>query len=93
MLENDIKSLFKKYKLISTGALFAFLMLAIYLNQFLINNAIERHYELGLPYTTPESGFMWGAIIIGLFTVLQLCFYSFEKILLKLLIKPKAIAE
>ena len=93
MSENEIKSIFKKYKLISTGALLAFMLLAIYLNQYLTNRSIERHYELELPYAATESGYVWPTIIMGLFIVLHLCFYSFEKIMIKLLTKSKHDSE
>ncbi|MCC4834780.1 hypothetical protein LMH66_19230 [Shewanella sp. 10N.7] len=93
MSADDIKSTFRKYKLISTGSLLVFLLLAIFINKYLIDNSIQRHYDLGLPYAAADTGFTWMAIIMGLFTVLYLCFYSFEKILLKLLIKPNIESE
>lgn len=87
MSPDDIKSTIRKYKLISTAALVVFLLSAISINKIMIDNAIDKHYELGLPYTSSDSGFIWMAIIMGLFIVLYSCFYSIEKILLKLLVK------
>lgn len=90
MIQEDIKSTIKKYKLISIACLLVFLLSAISINKYLIDKSIDRHFELGLVYTSTDSGFTWGAIIMGLFIVLYLCFYSFEKILLKLLTKPNS---
>ncbi|MBA6346592.1 MULTISPECIES: hypothetical protein [unclassified Colwellia] len=93
MSQDEIKSIVKKYKFKSVKILMGFLLIAVFANWYLINLSIERHAELGLPYTSSDSGFIWGAISTGLYTVLALCFYSIEKILLKLLIKPKTESE
>jgi hypothetical protein len=93
MSQDEIKSIVKKYKLKSVKILMGFLLISIFANWYLINSSIERHADLSLPYTSSYSGFIWGAIITGLFTVLYLCFYSIEKILLQLLIKPKTESE
>ena len=93
MSQDEIKSIVKQYKLKSAKILVGFLLIAVYTNWYLINSSIERHAELGLPYTGGDSGFIWGAVITGLFTVLYLCFYSIENILLQLLIKPKTESE
>ena len=93
MSQDEIKSIVKKYKFKSVKILMGFLLIAVFANWYLINSSIERHAELGLPYTSSDSGFIWGAVITGLFTVLSLCFYSIEKILLQLLIKPKKDPE
>ena len=93
MSQDEIKSIVKKYKFKSVKILMGFLLIAVFANWYLINSSIERHAELGLPYTSSDSGFIWGAVITVLFTVLSLCFYSIEKILLQLLIKPKKDPE
>jgi len=93
MSPDEITSIVKKYKFKSIKILVGFLFIAIFANWYLVNSSIERHAELGLPYTSTDTGFIWGAIITGLFTVLSLCFYSLEKILLSLLINPKKESE
>ena len=93
MSQDEIKSIVKKYKFKSVKILMGFLFIAISANWYLLNSSIERHAELGLPYTSSDTGFIWGAIITGLYTVLSLCFYSIEKILLQLFIKPKTESE
>ena len=93
MSQDEIKSIVKKYKSKSIKMLMVFLFVAIAANWYLITSGIERQAELGLPYVSMDSGFIWGAIITGLYTVLHLCFYSIEKILLELLIKPKELPE
>jgi hypothetical protein len=83
MQQDEIKRLVKKYNLISTGCLAGFLLLAVAANWFLLDSNIEHRTELGLEYTSTNLGFTWGTIIIGLNIVLQLLFYSLEKILIK----------
>jgi len=93
MSPDEILSTVKKYKLKSVKILMGFLAFAIAVNWYFITSGIERQVELGLPYVSSDSGFIWGVIITGLYTVLYLCFYSIENILLELLIKPKEIPE
>ena len=93
MSQDEIKSIFKKYQRRATAGLGGFLMCAIFVNWYLINSNIDRHAELGLPYTSSDQGFIWGTTIMGLFTVLYLCFYSFEKILLKILTNQPTKSE
>ena len=87
MHQDNIKQLIKRYKLISTGWLTAFLMFSVVANWFLVTSSSDKHFELGLEQVYTSSGFVWGAIIIGLNMVLQLFFYSLEKILLEILSK------
>lgn len=82
MSENEIKSIIKKYRNKSTIILMILLLIAIAANWLLINNSIARHSELGLPFAVPDLGFVWGTIIIGLMSVLHLCFHFFERILI-----------
>lgn len=82
MSEENIKKIVKRYRLLSSLWLFVFLILAVWLNWYLINSGIDRHVELGLEYQVTNQGFIWGAVIGGLNVVLQLFFYSLEKILL-----------
>jgi hypothetical protein len=93
MSQDEIKSIIKKYKYRASLVLGAFLMFALFSNWYLINNNIECHAELGLPYTNSDSGFVWGTIIMGLIIVLQLCFYSFEQILLKIFSNQEKCSE
>ena len=81
MQSNEIKKLVRKYKFISTAWLTVFLLFAILANWFLINSVIQQRYELGLEYESTNQGYLWGAISLGLLIVLQLFFYSLEKIL------------
>jgi hypothetical protein len=90
MSEIELKNIIKKYKRNSVMILMAVLLFAVGANWFLINNSIERHHELGLPYTSPDSGFIWGALILGLSTVLFLSFHYFEKILIQILKQQSA---
>jgi hypothetical protein len=90
MSEIELKELIKKYKRKSVMILMAALLFAVGANWFLINSAIERHYELGLIYTSPDSGFIWGAVILGLNTVLLLSFHFFEKVLIQILKQQNA---
>tara|TARA_Y100000296_G_scaffold75248_1_gene94685 strand:+ start:169 stop:555 length:387 start_codon:yes stop_codon:yes gene_type:complete len=80
--EENIKKIVKRYKLLSSFWLFIFLIIAIFANWALIDSNIRNHSELGLEYYSSDTGFIWGAIIVGLNVVLQLFFYSLEKILL-----------
>lgn len=82
MPEEEIRAIVKRYRIISSLWLFGFLLFAVAGNWFLIQSSIDRHFELGLEYTSSNEGYIWGAIIIGLNVVLQLVFYSLEKILL-----------
>ena len=93
MSQDEIKSIFKKYQRKATAGLSVFLMCAIFANWYLINSSIERHAELNLPFTGNDPGFIWGTIGMGLYTVLYLCFYSFEKILLKILTNQPTESE
>jgi hypothetical protein len=80
--EENIKKIVKRYKLLSSFWLFIFLIIAIFANWALIDSNIRNHSELGLEYYSSDASFIWGAIIVGLNVVLQLFFYSLEKILL-----------
>ena len=80
--EENIKKIVKRYKLLSSFWLFVFLIIALLANWVLIDSNIRNHSELGLDYHSSHDGFIWGAIIVGLNVVLQLFFYSLEKILL-----------
>ncbi|MBQ4831619.1 hypothetical protein J8L84_20300, partial [Alteromonas sp. MMG017] len=80
--EENIKKIVKRYKLLSSFWLFVFLIIAMFANWALIDSNIRNHSELGLEYYSSDTGFIWGAIIVGLNVVLQLLFYSLEKILL-----------
>jgi len=91
--QDEIKSIVKKYKFKSVKILMGFIFVTIAANWYLMSSSIERYAELGLPYVSSDSGFIWGAIITGLYTVLYLCFYSIEKILLELLVLPKKLPE
>ena len=82
MTESSIKSIIKKYKLRINILLFMFLMFFIAANWFLINSSIEKHYSLGLTYTSADTGFIWSAIIMGLMIVLNLCVYLIENVLI-----------
>jgi hypothetical protein len=93
MSQDEIKSIFKKYKRRAVAGLGGFLICAIFANWYLINSSIERNAELGLSYTSSDPGFILGIIIMGLYTVLYLCFYYFEKILLKILSHTPTKAE
>jgi hypothetical protein len=92
MSEIELKNIIKKYKRNSVMILMAALLSAVGANWLLINSSIERHYELelGLAYTSPDSGFIWGALILGLNTVLLLSFHYFEKILIQILKQQNA---
>jgi hypothetical protein len=90
MSEIELKNIIKKYKRNSVMILMAVLLFAVGANWFLINSSIERRYELGLAYTSPDSGFIWGALILGLNTVLLLSFHYFEKILIQILKQQNA---
>tara|TARA_R110002111_G_scaffold92705_1_gene144037 strand:- start:162 stop:443 length:282 start_codon:yes stop_codon:yes gene_type:complete len=90
MSETELKEIIKKYRYRSVMILMAALLFAVGANWFLINSAIERHHELGLIYTSPDSGFIWGAVILGLNTVLLLSFHFFEKILIQILKQQNA---
>lgn len=81
MQNSEIKKLVRKYNLISTAWLTVFLLFAVLANWFLIDSSIQQRYELGLEYESTNHGYLWGAISMGLFIVLQLFFYSLEKIL------------
>ena len=83
MRQKQIKNLVRKYNLISTLWLSVFLLILIGANWWFTDANIERHAELGLEYTTSQQGFIWGAIIVGLNIVLQLFFYSLERILVQ----------
>lgn len=82
MSEENIKKIVKRYKLLSSLWLFVFLMFALLTNWYLVDSSISKHSELGLEYYSSNIGFTWGAIIIGLYVVLMLFFFSLEKILL-----------
>ena len=82
MSEENIKKIVKRYKLLSSFWLFVFLIIAMFASWALIESNIRNHSELGLAYYSSDTGFIWGAIILGLNVVLQLLFYSLEKILL-----------
>jgi len=85
MSESELKKLMRKYQIKASIILMAALMIAIMANTYLINSSIDRHYELNLPYTSSDTGFIWGAIILGLYTVLALCFHFFEKVLIEVI--------
>ena len=80
--EENIKKIVKRYKLLSSFWLFVFLIIAMFANWALIDSNIRNHSKLDLEYYSSDTGFIWGAIIVGLNVVLQLFFYSLEKILL-----------
>lgn len=82
MTEEKIKSIVHQYRKKSAACLLVFLGFAIFANWFLVNSNIERHFELGLEYTSGDQGYIWGTVILGLNIVLLLFFYSIEKILL-----------
>ena len=82
MTEEKIRKIVKRYQIISTLWLFAFIVFAIFLNWHLLKSNIDRHYELGVEYVSGDQGYIWGALIFGLYTLLHLVFYSIEKILL-----------
>jgi hypothetical protein len=82
MTEEKIKSIVHQYRKKSAAILAVFLGFAMFANWFLVHSNIERHYELGLEYTSGDQGYIWGAVILGLNIVLLLFFYSLEKILL-----------
>jgi hypothetical protein len=84
MQHNEIKKLVRKYNFVSTAWLSLFLLVSIGANWLLTNSNIEQHAELGLEHASSYQGFIWGAIILGLNVVLQLFFYSLERILLKI---------
>ena len=84
MSEENIKKIVKRYKLLSTFWLFVFLIITISANWALIDSNIRNHSKLGLEYHLSDTGVIWVAIIAGLNVVLQLFFYSLEKILLSL---------
>ena len=93
MSQEEIKSIFKKYKLRASGILAIVLIAFIYMDFYLKNHNVEQYAELNLPYHGGDLGYIWLGLGFGLFTVLQLCFYYFEKILLNLLIKPAKNSE
>jgi hypothetical protein len=93
MSPDEIKLIIKKYKFKSIYILMGFLLFAVFANWYLINSSIERRAELGLPYTSSDSGFIWLTVGMGLYIVLYLCFYSFEKILLKILTNQPTESE
>ena len=72
MTEEKIRKIVKRYQIISTLWLFAFIVFAIFLNWHLLKSNIDRHYELGVEYVSGEQGYIWGALIFGLFTLLHL---------------------
>lgn len=82
MSDENIKKIVKRYNLRSSLWLCVFLMFAVTANWYLIESNISSHSELGLENHSGDMGFIWGAILIGLNVVLQLFFYSLEKILL-----------
>jgi len=89
MSESELKKLIRTYQIKASIILMAALIIAIFSHSFLINSAIDRHFELGLPYTSSDTGFIWGAIILGLYTVLSLCFHFFEKIFIEVIKQQK----
>jgi hypothetical protein len=80
--EEKIKYIVHRYRNKSVVCLLVFLGFAIFANWFLVHLNIERHFELGLEYTSGDQGYIWGTVILGLNIVLYLFFYSLEKILL-----------
>lgn len=82
MSEEDIKKIVKRYRMLSTLWLSLFLVVAVSANWALVSSNINSHYSSGLEYYSGDTGFIWGAIILGLNLILQLCFYSLEKVLL-----------
>lgn len=81
MSDIELKSIFKKYKRRVNAILSLFIFFFIGANWFLINHGIERRYELGLPQQSIDTGFTWGAILLGLMVVLNLCIYFIENVL------------
>jgi len=82
MTEEKIRKIVKRYHIISGLWLTAFILFAIFLNSQLLKSNLDLHYELGVEYVSGDQGYIWGALIFGLYTLLHLFFYSIEKILL-----------
>jgi hypothetical protein len=52
MSESELNKLIRTYQIKASIILMAALIIAIFSHSFLINSAIDRHFELGLPYTS-----------------------------------------
>lgn len=84
MSEIEINKVVSKYRRRAVLVLGIFGLLSVSINWWLISEDIERRLEIGLQQSYIFQGFVWGAIIFGLFIVLWLGFYSMEKILVEL---------
>ncbi|MDF3125009.1 hypothetical protein [Rheinheimera sp. 1928-s] len=86
MTLQEFSQLVRKYRVRSSYILAGFLFFWQLLKLYFVNSLIDRRSELGLPAieNPPEIGFIWLGVILGLFVVLNLCFYGFEKILVRL---------
>jgi len=85
MPKDELKKLVRSYKIKAAMILLVCMLMCMGGNWYLIDSSIRLHYELGLPYASQDLGFIWGALIMGLFVVLYLCFYFFEQILLRVI--------
>ncbi len=84
MSEGNIKKIVKRYKLLSWLCLSAFLIFAVAVDWFLKDSDLNRRIEHGLEYSSVNTSFIWGTVILGFFLLLHLFFYSLEKTLLSL---------
>jgi hypothetical protein len=82
MSEEKIRAIVRRYKIISTLWLLAFSLFAVFSNWYFVKSSIDRHYELGFDYVSGKQGYILLTIILGLYFVLYLAFYSLERVLL-----------
>ena len=83
--EHQIKSVIKKYYFISVLVLLAFLVFLNYSNYWLIQESIEHRTQLGLSIPQAYPGIGMGGLIVIPNVLLYLVFFSFQRILIKLL--------
>ncbi len=86
MTLQELSQLVRRYRVRSFYVLAGFLFFWQLLKFYLINSSIDRRSELGLPAieSSLEVGLIWLGVVLGLFVVLNLCFFGFEKILVRL---------
>ncbi|RVT44788.1 hypothetical protein EMM73_15915 [Rheinheimera sediminis] len=86
MTLQEFSQLVHKYRVRSGYILAGFVFFWQLLKLYFVNSLMDRRSELGLPAieNSPEIGFIWIGVVLGLFVVLNLCFYGFEKILVRL---------
>jgi hypothetical protein len=84
MSESEIKSIVQKYKRKAGSALMIMGLFAIALNWYLVDQSIERHAALDIPYSYSNEGFILVVLIVGLSAVFHSCVNIIEKVLVEL---------